>query len=81
MQSYAEYLNEISEARGEAKGEAMGEIKGERRMVVRLGTSLFGPPDADTLAKLESIQSLEVLEELGLRLVKARSWDEVLRSL
>ena len=77
MQSYAEYLNEL----GEARGEARGEIKGERRMVVRMGTSLFGPPDADTLATLEAIQSVEVLEELGLRVVKAKSWDEALRDL
>ena len=67
MQSYAEYLNEI------------GEIRGERRIVLHLGTSLFGAPDADTLAKLEAIQSPEFLEELGLRLVKAKSWEEVLR--
>jgi hypothetical protein len=69
MQSYADYLNEI------------GEIKGERRTVLRQGTSLFGPPDADTLAKLEAIQSLEVLDELVLRVVKAKSWEEVLRDL
>ena len=73
MQSYAEYLNEL--------GEAREEIKGERRMILRQGTSLFGPPDADTLAKLEAIQSWEVLEELGLRVVKAKSWDEALRDL
>ena len=73
MQSYAEYLNEI--------GEARGEVAGERRMVLRQGTALFGPPDAGTLARLEAIQSLEVLEELGLRVVKATSWAEVLRDL
>jgi len=77
MQSYAEYLNEIGEARGEAKGE----IKGERRMLLRMGTSRFGPPDAITLTKLEAIQSLEILEELGVRIVKADSWSEVLRDL
>ena len=77
MQSYAEYLNEIGEARGEAKGE----IKGELRAVLRQGISLFGPPDPDTLAKLEAIQSLEVLDELVLRVVKAKSWEEVLRDL
>jgi hypothetical protein len=69
MQSYAEYLNEIGEARG------------ERRIILRQGTSLFGQPDADTLAKLEAIQSLEVLEELALRLMKAKSWEEVLHDL
>lgn len=77
MQSYAEYLNEL----GEAKGEARGEINGERRVVLRQGTLLFGPPDEATLAKLESVQSLEVLEELTLRVVKAKSWEEVLRDL
>ena len=77
MQSYAEYLNEL----GEARGEARGEIKGERRMVVQVGTALFGPPDADTLARLEAIQSPEVLEEFGLRVVKAKSWNEALRDL
>ena len=69
MQSYAEYLNEIGEARG------------EKRMVLRQGTALFGAPDAETLAKLEAIQSLEILEELGLRVVTAKSWAEVLRDL
>jgi len=69
MQSYAEYLNEI------------GEIKGERRMILRQGTALFGSPDASTLAKLETIQSLEVLEEIGLRIVTAKSWDDALRDL
>ena len=73
MQSYAEYLNEIGEARGEARG--------ERRMLLRQGTALFGPPDAETLVKLEAIQSLEVLEEIGLRVVKAKSWAEVLHDL
>jgi len=73
MQSYAEYLNE--------QGEARGEIKGERRMILRQGTSLFGAPDSDMLAKLEAIQSQEILEELGLRVVKAKSWEEVLRDL
>ncbi len=48
MQTYAEYLNEL----GEVRGEARGEINGQRRAVLRLGTSLFGPPDAVTLAKL-----------------------------
>ncbi len=69
MQSYAEYLNEI------------GEIRGERRIILRQGTSLFGAPNADILAKLEEIQSLEILEELGLRVMKAKSWEEVLRDL
>ena len=50
-------------------------------MLLRQGTALFGAPDAETLAKLEEIQSLEILEELGLRVVTAKSWDEVLRDL
>ena len=37
--------------------------------------------DADTLAKLESVQSLEVLEEIGLRIVAAKSWADMLRDL
>ena len=77
MQSYAEYLNEVGEARGEARGKIIGEL----RIIVKQGTSLFGAPDTETLSKLESIHPLEVLEKLGLRVVKARSWEEVLRDL
>ena len=65
MQSYAEYL----------------ELKGERRVIVRLGTSLFGPPDATMLGRLEAIESPEVLEELGVRVSKATSWEEALSGL
>lgn len=62
MQSYAEYL----------------ELKGERRVIVRQGTSLFGAPDASVLARLDAIESPEALEELGLRVLRATSWEEAL---
>lgn len=81
MQSYAEYLTEQGETKGLARGRVEGEISGERRTLVRQGTSRFGPPDAASLTKLESIQSLEVLDQLALRILEANSWEEMLRDL
>ena len=67
---------------GEAKGEAKGEIKGAlaeaRKFVLRLGGNRFGSPGRRITAVLEGIQEVEQLEELGERLLRAASWEELL---
>ena len=68
----------LGEALGEARGIALGEARGKRESVLRLGASLFGEPDADTRSLLEGIDSLERLDGLLIRAVKARSWNELL---
>jgi predicted transposase YdaD len=60
------------------EGEARGEARGERKLLLRQGEKRFGSPDAQVLAILESIDSPERLEQLGLRLLEVESWKELL---
>lgn len=63
---------------GEQKGKIEGKIEGERAIIVRLGRKLFGEPDAATLAKLDSIQSVDRLDEISDRLFTASNWTEAI---
>jgi hypothetical protein len=56
----------------------IGKIKEARKLVRLLGENRFGPPDAPTTAALERIDDLAKLEALGLRILTARSWEELL---
>jgi hypothetical protein len=49
-----------------------------RRMLLLQGETKFGSPDAPTRGAIETISDLERLEELGVRLVNAGSWQELL---
>jgi hypothetical protein len=60
------------------EGAQQGEMRGARKTLLRLGTIQFGPPSTDVIAALESINSLEKLEELQVRLLKVSSWKELL---
>jgi len=71
----------IGEARGEAIGEARGEARGEMKMLLLWGSKRLGEPDANTLATLQSITQVEVLERLGIRLLEVESWSELLAAL
>jgi predicted transposase YdaD len=51
-----------------------------RRMLLLQGETKFGPPDAATRAALESLDDLARLEELGVRLMIASTWQELLAS-
>ncbi len=55
-----------------------GRIEGERHVVLLQGEKKFGPPDTATRAALESITDVAQLEELAVRLMTARSWQELL---
>ena len=70
------YRAAISE--GKAEGKAEGLMLGERNVILRQGRKRFGEPTPQTLVKLETMTSLEQLEELGLRLLEVESWDELL---
>lgn len=71
----------IGEARGQAIGEARGEARGEMKMLLLWGSKRLGEPDANTLATLQSITQVEVLERLGIRLLEVESWGELLAAL
>ncbi len=60
------------------EGEAKGEVKGRRATLLRQGRKKFGPPDAATLAVLETIGDIARLEQLSERLLEVNSWQELL---
>jgi predicted transposase YdaD len=62
------------------RGREEGRAEGARRLLLLQGEAKFGPPDAAARAALESIDDLARLEELGVRLMSAGSWQEVLPS-
>jgi predicted transposase YdaD len=55
-----------------------GRLEGERHIVMLLGEAKLGPPDAAARAAIEGVTETAELEELGLRLVNAESWQELL---
>jgi len=65
-------------ADGRAQGKAEGLTEGERRSLLRLGTKRLGEPDAETRAALESITSLQRLDELTDRLLDVETWRDLL---
>jgi hypothetical protein len=67
--------------RGREEGLQEGRIVGERQLLLRVGTKKFGEPAAATVAAIETIQDVDRLEALGLRIIDADvcGWDDLLR--
>ena len=69
-------------AEGEAKGRAEGEVKGRaeavREALLSLGTQRFGPPEARFKATIAAVPSVEELQRLLDRLLKAESWNDLI---
>ena len=64
---------------GVAKGIAKGELRGARRIIFHQGEQRFAqPPDASARSRIESIESLDVLEHLSDRIFQVHSWEELL---
>jgi Domain of unknown function (DUF4351) len=57
-----------------------GRAEGVRKVLMRLGTRRFGPPDAPTRAAIEAITRPSRLERLSERLLDVSSWEELLKS-
>ena len=60
------------------KGEARGKTEEARKMVLLMGRSRFGEPPPEAVAALEALTDVSQLEELGVRLLQATSWQELL---
>ncbi len=60
------------------RGREEGRAEGERRLLLMQGETKFGPPDAAARAAIERIADVKRLEELGVRLMSAGSWQELL---
>ncbi|HEY3244011.1 MAG TPA: hypothetical protein VGM03_11750 [Phycisphaerae bacterium] len=83
--TYREIFEEgesVGLSRGLSKGEAVGLSKGElaeaRRLLLLVGGKHFGPPDPQTVAAIQAVNSLERLETLHARILDAASWQELL---
>jgi predicted transposase YdaD len=68
------------EALGEARGEVRGKIEEARKLLLLQGRSRFGEPPPEALAALAAFTDVSELEELGVRLLRASSWQELLGS-
>ena len=57
---------------------ARGALEEARKTLLLLGRKQFGVPGAEVRAAVEGIADLERLEQLQVRLLKVRSWEELL---
>jgi len=64
--------------KGEAKGKAEGKAEEARRVLLLQGRSRFGKPSAKVAAALDALNDVGQLEELAVRLLQVRSWEELL---
>jgi hypothetical protein len=55
-----------------------GKAEGARTMLLVLGRSRFGEPPPEAMAALDALTEVSQLEELGVRLLRASSWQELL---
>jgi hypothetical protein len=60
------------------RGREQGRTEEARRIMLLQGDTKFGPPAAAVRAAIETIDDAERLEELGVRLLSAGSWQELL---
>jgi hypothetical protein len=61
-------------------GEKRGELKGAKKVLILVGQVRFGRIDKATRAKIKSIDDLERLQDLSVRLFNVASWAELLNS-
>ncbi len=57
-----------------------GELKNARKMLISLGASKFGPPTRKVKTTIQELENLPRLERMGIRLMTAESWDDILNT-
>jgi predicted transposase YdaD len=60
------------------EGYAVGETREATKLLKKLGTRRFGPPDHSVLVAIEALADLERIELLLERLLEVSSWEELL---
>jgi hypothetical protein len=63
---------------GKAEGEAKGKAEEARKMLLLMGRERFGEPSAQITALLDAAIDLSQLEALMIRLLHAKTWEELL---
>ena len=76
MKESATYQKILRE--GRVEGRVEGLVEGERRILRRLGTRQFGKPDPLIDAALDAITDLDRLEQLSVRVLEVKTWEELL---
>jgi hypothetical protein len=61
------------------EGWLKGRLEQARRMLLLIGEKIFGPPDAEQVAKINAINSLERLRGMGEMLIPPESWEQLIR--
>ena len=59
-------------------GVAAGRVQEARDLLLRVGRRRLGEPNASTIAAVQSIESLLVLEALFERILDVETWDDLL---
>jgi hypothetical protein len=57
-----------------------GELKGARRMLLKMGTAKFGAPTKKVKAAIQGLENLSRLHRMGVKLLTAGSWNDVLET-
>jgi flagellar biosynthesis/type III secretory pathway protein FliH len=68
---------EKGRAEGLEKGRAEG-LAEAAKILIRLGTKRFGPPEPSVAARIEAFTDAEHIRTLSDRLLEAAGWDELL---
>lgn len=64
--------------KGKVEGIAAGRLEEAREFVVLMGTKRLGPPNAVARRKLQAIDDLSRLHQLGLRIDNVKTWKDLL---
>jgi hypothetical protein len=56
-----------------------GAVEQSQKLLLSLGREQFGEPTPEQAEKLKKIQNLEELERLAVRLLRVKSWDDLLK--
>jgi hypothetical protein len=64
--------------KGKAEGIAEGKVEEARHMLLLQGRSRFGEPPSEAVAALDAVADVGQLEELGVRLLSASNWHDLL---
>lgn len=80
MTNSTTYMSIIEEGKeiGKAEGKAEGEVSGLRNAVFRIGGKRLGAPSPEVKTQIESIISLEKIQELADRILFVDTWAELL---
>jgi hypothetical protein len=77
MKESSTYQAILEEGRQEGRSE--GAVAEAKKLLRALGSRRFGDPDSQSIAAIERIADLALLEDLCNRLDSAGSWQELLR--